>query len=319
LLDVFLFLLGIFFLFQSTKWFLYATQLITNYFNCSSWLIGLFVVGFGSSIPEIVVSLYSVFTNHSSIIIPNVVGSNIINILLGLGISLFFIKNKKNRIFNPLHYSNIIIFILSILLLIIGIIMNNFHSWYSILILVLGIINIYWIFVKSIPIKKKYNIQKKIPFFSLYYSIVLLIMSLIILIFSSHFIINSIFNLSKIMGIKSEALIMTTASLGTSLPEISISIFSARKGNIELIFSNILGSNITNFFLCIGLPSIFYTLTSNHNNDYFEIIWLFISGISYLLTYILTLYKKFFLNRIIGIFLFLGFICFSIQCFSLIT
>ena len=251
-------LISIAVLVKSANYFTDSAEKIGLYFGIPSFIIGITIVSVGTSLPELFTSIEAVMNNNSQIVIGDVVGSNIANILLVLGLS--FVISKNLQLTYDITKVDIPMLAASAFFLFICSINMQFTFLDGILsILALFIYILYALlsekneFIKLKDKKTYTKISIKVP--------LMLIISAVAIDFSSKYAVLSIINISKLLNIGTEIIAASVVAIGTSLPELSVSISAARKGNIEISVGNIVGSNIFNTFGVMGIASLFGTLT----------------------------------------------------------
>lgn len=233
---------------------------IASALGISSLVIGLTVVAFGTSSPELAISLQSVFNNQPDIALGNAVGSNIFNVLFILGIASIitplFVAQQLIKIDVP-----IMIFI-SFLLLIFGLngVIGNFEG----AVLSAGLIG-YIIFLIRLSRKEKkeiedeykkefeYKDQKKAKYWVV--NIGLVAAGLIMLVAGSNLLLDAAVSIARILGLSELVIGLTIIAAGTSLPEIFTSVIASVRGERDIAVGNIVGSNIFNILGIIGITS----------------------------------------------------------------
>lgn len=232
--------------------------------NIPAMVIGLTIVGFGTSAPELVVNLFASFEKNSDIALGNIVGSNIFNILGILGISAIFyplaIKKNTTWIEIPLCLLSAIVIILlandklidktnySVISRIDGFILLLFF-------LIFITYNI--ILLKSEHFNDEILVKDK----PVYKSVFLIITGLILLIAGGRIIVVSAVEVASAIGLSQRVIALTIISIGTSLPELATSFIAARKKNIDLAVGNIVGSNIFNVFFILGISAVIHPVS----------------------------------------------------------
>lgn len=249
LLDILLFIIAFPIIIYSSDFFTENAVKLARSVGISQFLIGITIVGIGTSLPEIIVTDYAAFSGVSGIVIGNVVGSNITNIALVLGFSFFI----RNTVISDDHMSRESI----IHLLVIGagiiFILTNYSISRLEGVILTGVYILY--ILHSIKSHKKPDESKKHDDFNLkiiFYTLAGLVGVLI----SSKLLVDSAANLADKLGISSAVIGLTIIALGTSLPELAVSISAARHGFTMLILGNVFGSNITNIALATGTASM---------------------------------------------------------------
>jgi cation:H+ antiporter len=269
LLDILLFIIAFPIIVYSSDFFTENAVKLARSLGVSQFLIGITIVGIGTSLPEIVVSDYASFSGISGIVIGNVVGSNITNISLVLGLS-FFIRNTAISDDHIFKDSIIHLFVISFSILLI--LTNNSISRLEGVILT-GVYILY--IIHSIKFHKKPNEPKNNNDFNLkiiFYTLAGLVGVLI----GSKLLVDSAVVLADQLGISSAVIGLTIIALGTSLPELAVSISAARRGFTMLILGNVIGSNITNIGLAMGTASMIKEVV-------FEDAFLFKLNLAYML------------------------------------
>lgn len=228
-------------------------------------LIGLTIVAFGTSAPELAVSISSRINGADDLVLGNVIGSSILNILLILGVACVIkpITMKSNTIKKelPLHL------LLSMLLVIVildvtldGTIVNQITRSDALAIIIFFSIFIYYL----ISVAKSNSIfHEKAPY-KIPKSMLYVLVGLGALIYGSNLVVESSTYIAKAFGISDRIIALTVIALGTSLPELVTSITSSIKGEQDLLLGNLIGSNIFNICLVLGLPvAIFGTIEAS--------------------------------------------------------
>lgn len=238
---------------------------IAKRFHVSDFVIGAVIVGIGTSVPELVVSFFGALKGNADVAIGNVVGSNIFNVLgiLGLTALLFPIAiDKKNMTFEiPLCIG------VSILLTLLA--LNFFNGTPATISRIDGLILIllffgymYYSFVRDKKNAQQAPVEANEPILSLWKSILKVVGGLALLIVSCDFFVDSAVSVAKSWGVSDAIISLTLVACGTSLPELAASVVAACKKNTQLALGNIVGSNIFNILLILGLSSQVMPLVS---------------------------------------------------------
>ncbi|UER67362.1 calcium/sodium antiporter [Borrelia sp. BU AG58] len=256
---------GIFLLYLGGDYLLKSSVSVATYFKVPSLLIGVTVVSFSTSAPELFTSLIASFKGKNEIIVSNIIGSNIINMLLALPLTGVFLSIETE--FKRLRLSFTVLFLLMFLLLLFSFDLNSlaffkmpYHRTSSLVIFILFLFYLFLFYREE----KKYNFVSKdaeevncdygIKFlflntFVLTLSIYFLYLGSKLLVDSSVYIAHNIFNVSeKVIGI-------ILVAFGTSIPEIVVSLFSVARKESEIAIGNIIGSNIFNIGLILASSS----------------------------------------------------------------
>lgn len=238
---------------------------IAKRFHVSDCVIGAVIVGIGTSVPELVVSFFGALKGNADVAIGNVVGSNIFNVLgiLGLTALLFPIAiDKKNMTFEiPLCIG------VSILLTLLA--LNFFNGTPATISRIDGLILIllffgymYYSFVRDKKNAQQAPVEANEPILSLWKSILKVVGGLVLLIVSCDMFVDDAVAIAKSWGVDDAIISLTLVAYGTSLPELAASVVAAFKKNTQLALGNIVGSNIFNILLILGLSSQVMPLVS---------------------------------------------------------
>lgn len=224
-------------------------------------LIGLTIIALGTSIPEMIVSVVAALHNNPNIAIGNVMGSNIVNIGLVLGITALIVPLKIRSTTLRKEFP-----LLFISMLIVGAFMlsGKIGRGEGILLLIGAILVIFWLihegkrkkkFLRKDVLEAEYRkeIEAKVPIKK---AILQVIFGLILLPISSNLIVKSAVHIAHHFNISDLIIGLTIIALGTSLPELATSLACARKKEYDIIIGNVIGSNIFNLLAVIGLPAI---------------------------------------------------------------
>jgi len=254
-MTVYLFLvLGLIILLAGGKYLVDGASGIATRFGLSPGLIGLTVVAFGTSAPELLVSVNAALKGNSEIAIGNVIGSNIANISLVLGVSAVLYPIVIYKSVLKLDYlatllSSVLFFVLAF---------NGIISRVEgIGLFILSVLLNWYFFRKISPTEEKdvseEEIQKRKP---IAISILFLVLGILGLYFGSDMFVDNAVEISKIFGVSEMIVGITFIAIGTSLPEMVTSIIAAIKKETDIAIGNILGSNIMNVLAIIGITSI---------------------------------------------------------------
>lgn len=222
---------------------------IATKFNLSKIFIGSTIVALGTSLPEIVVSIISNINGNSNIAIGNIVGSNITNLTLVIGVLLLF---KVIRINNDSKIKFHLSFLMFITVLFYFLLRTGSISIYFGLILIfsyLVYIIVSFLYFDDSDIENIGELNSQYPLLKV-------ILSSAVIYFGSNLFIDGAIGISLKLGVSDLIVGMTVVALGTSAPEIIVSVNSILKKQIDISIGNIIGSNIANIVFAIGLSSI---------------------------------------------------------------
>jgi len=269
-------------------------------------VIGVTVIAFGTSAPELLVSVQAALSGSPEIAFGNVIGSNISNIGLVLAFTAILIPIPVHQ--NALRLDWPVMMIASILLYIFT--FNNVLGFYEGLTLFALLIGyLYYTVSKS---KKEVNSEQESKDekaqYSLSISIVFVVVASIGLALGANFLVDSAVNIATDWGVSKRVISITIVAFGTSVPELTASIIAALKKQTDISIGNIIGSNIFNIMAVLGITSMIQEIHIDHVAFAFDIIWMmFVSILLYLFIYP---FKTVFLNRVEGVLLFISYLIF---------
>lgn len=260
MIDLLLLLLGFIPLIYGANILVDGASSLAKKMNVPNIVIGLTVVAFGTSAPEMIVNVFASVSGDSAIVLGNVMGSNIFNVLGILGISALIyplaVRKTTTWIEVPLSLlSAIIVLVLandifidranvSVLSRIDGLVMLAFFIIFLAYNIVLSRSG--KIVDEAIAVKSYFVGQ----------SVMLIIAGLLLLVLGGKIIVTFATDLAQSFGISERIIAITIVSIGTSLPELATSVIAARKKNVDIAIGNIVGSNIFNVFFILGLSAV---------------------------------------------------------------
>ena len=251
---IIVFILSLSVLIKASGYFIDAAEIIGIKLKIPKFVIGATIVALGTSMPELISSIVAVFQGASEIVAGNVIGSNITNILLILGVSGLLIKEM--RIKRKVVKFDLPILIISAILLVVTIIDGNVAlSDAFIFLLFLVFYNVYIFNVKDDELNNDNDESQTISFS--FKTIAILIVSIVFIFLGAKYTVDSVIKIAEILKIGKEIIAITAIALGTSLPELIVSLSAIKKNNPELVMGNILGSNIFNTLAIMGIPALF--------------------------------------------------------------
>ena len=257
ILNAFLLVLGFIILIKGADLFVDGASNMAANFKVPKMLIGLTIVAFGTSAPELAVGIKSIISGNGDIVLGNVIGSNILNILLIIGISAIFhsLTVKDNTVKKELPITMLITTLFAVLMsdhIFDKTIKNSFTRSDGIILLLFFSIFIYYLFSIS---RKKNKAEEEKQSMTLLKSIIFTLIGLAGIVFGSNFVVDSASFLAKSVGVTERLISLTIIAFGTSLPELVTSITATRKGEYDIAIGNVVGSNIFNIGLVIGIPT----------------------------------------------------------------
>ncbi|MBE6230737.1 MAG: calcium/sodium antiporter [Bacteroidales bacterium] len=262
--QIALLLLGLILILLGANALVDGSSSIAKKSGLSEFLIGLTIVGIGTSTPEMVVSFMSSFQGNADMSIGNIVGSNIFNTLMILGvtalISPLVITKGNLRKDIPLNiFVTILLIILGMNFSIFGIGQNKLNRIDGIILLTIFVLYMWHSFRHDTPTSEEDS--DNIKEYSIARSILMIAAGLCGLIIGGRLFVNSSTDLAHSFGISDKFIAITVMAAGTSMPELATCVVAAFKGRGQLALGNILGSNISNILLILGGASLINPLS----------------------------------------------------------
>ena len=275
-LQILLLIIGFGLLIKGADWLVSGASSVAANFKVSKLLIGLTIVAFGTGAPELAVSFSSLITNNGDILLGNVIGSNIVNILLlvGVGAVIKPIRVKKDTVSKELPLLLLISTALIVLFLdssFTGAIVNVFSRSDAVICLLFFAIFLYYLISLARKNKKEAKVVEK-PKYGLAKSLILVTAGLIGIVAGSQLVVNSSSFIASAIGISNRIISLTIVAIGTSLPELVTTITAAKRKESDLIIGNIIGSNIFNICIVLALPIAFSGSITPENFEILDLV-----------------------------------------------
>ena len=311
ILDILLITLGFILLIKGADWLVNGASALAKKHNISDLVIGLTIVAFGTSAPEMVVNVIASFDKHSDIVFGNIIGSNNFNLFVILGVvSLIFpITVKSSMVRKEIPISFVVAFILMLLSnAILGQKENVLSKWDAALLFGLFLVFLFFTFRQpnTDEVPELTTDIKPMSGFKIWGFIVV---GLSLLIIGGRLVVNSAIAIAQDFGISEKIIALTIVAAGTSLPELVTSVVAASKRNSDIAIGNVIGSNIFNILLILSVSGLISPITFNPN---FNAELLLLIGGTLLLTIFMFTSKKMKIDRWEGAVLLAIFIAYTI-------
>ncbi len=300
IVDILLLIVGFVILIKASDIFVDGASALATRFKIPKLIIGLTIVAFGTSAPEFAVSMQSFANDSADMLLGNVIGSNIINILLIVGVCSLIvpIKVKDNTVKKEIPICLLLTALLSVLFFDItlsGANVNMISRSDGIAIILFFAVFIYYLF--SMLRKKPEETSEEEIKISLLKSIIYIVLGIVAIVISSDLVVNSAINISRSIGISERIISLTVIAFGTSLPELVTSVTAARKKELDILIGNVIGSNIFNICIVLGIPvAIFGNLVP----ETFQLLDFVVVIIATILLYLFSR-RGYLINRMEGI------------------
>lgn len=280
LLQIILLIVGFVILIKGADIFVDGASNLARNFKISKMLIGLTIVAFGTSAPEFAVSIKSMLAGSGEIVLGNVVGSNILNILLILGCASLVhdLKVKNSTVKKELPITLLLTSLLVVLMSdsILSNQTNLLDRGDGITILLFFLVFIYYLI--SMARNKTDEVEDNEEIYKLPKSIIFTIGGIIAIILGSNFVVNSATYIASEIGISERVIGLTIIALGTSLPELVTSVIATKKGEYDIAIGNVVGSNIFNIGVVLGIPIALFGGIEIGTFNMIDLCFLFISA-----------------------------------------
>lgn len=308
----------------AANWLVDGASALARKLGISDIVIGLTIVAFGTSAPELTVNIFSAIKGNTDIAIGNILGSNIINIFLILGISaiIFPLKVQSNTKWKEIPFSLLAALVLAILVnsgLINGVFGAEGLSRSGGLIL-LAFFAVFMVYTFSIARNNKPEVsvnetvvqglskEKMIPVWK---SLLLVFIGLAGLFLGGKFMVEGAVHLAEMIGLSQKVIGVTIVAIGTSLPELATSVVAALKKKADIAIGNVVGSNIFNVFFILGTTAVIRPLPFAPGMNFDVFVMMLASFILFLSTVVVGTNK---ITRSEGIVFVILYISYLIYC-----
>ena len=255
IIQILLLVVGFVLLVKGADWFVEGAASIADKFGIPQIVIGLTIVAMGTSAPEAAVSISAALKGSAEITIGNVVGSNILNVLIILGLTAVICKVSVQK--TTIFYEIPMVIGVTVLMVVLGL-LNNVIGRLEGLIL-LGCMVVYLLYLLRLAKRgASYDetLDEVAERSSMGRLIMLVIVGVAAIVWGSDIAVNAATAIARIFGMSERFIGLTIVALGTSLPELVTSVTAAMKGNSDIAVGNIVGSNLFNIMFVVGLTAV---------------------------------------------------------------
>lgn len=309
-MSILFLIIGLVLLVKGADYFVEGSSSIAKRFNIPSMVIGLTLVAFGTSAPELAVSVSGSLNQANGIVFGNVVGSNIVNILFILGISAFItpISMKSKTIFKEMPFA-ILTTIALMLMVMDGLIngdpisvISRSEGW-----ILLLFFAIYLYSMVEISIMGKEDSEEEILVLPIPKSIIFTIGGLVAIVFGADLVVNGASEIAALFGLSETLIGLTIVAIGTSLPELITSVVAAKKGENDIAVGNIVGSCIFNVLFVMGVSGVIYPV--DIAIEYYADLWILLAA---MLVVVPMMYTSKRISRWEGVLMMLGYVAYTV-------
>jgi cation:H+ antiporter len=275
--NILYFISGIVLLWVSGKYLIRGGVALGQVFRLSPLVIGITVISIGTSAPELLVSIKAAVTGHPDIAVGNVVGSNIANIGLVLGLTVLFMPiliDVKKMMWDSLAMVGVTAGFIAI---------SCTHDRLSrpegLIMLVLIVGYVLWLLFKAPKEMESLTEEESRQRWSWWVALTVVIISSFGLALAADYVVLGASGLALSMGVSERVISLSMVALGTSLPELTASLAAVLKKEADMSVGNILGSNVFNLFGIMGVTALIHPVTVNKEILSFDVVFLFIMAL----------------------------------------
>jgi len=250
---------GFLFLVKGADWFVEGAAGIANKLGIPQLIIGLTIVAMGTSMPEAAVSITAALHQNAGISVGNVVGSNILNILIILGITAVITNVTIQK--STLLYEIPFMIVVTVILLIFGMTGSKISFIEGVFFWILFLLYLGYLFLMA---KKGTCPEEKTKDIPVWKCIILILIGGVLVVKGSDFAVSSASEIARCFGMSERFIGLTIVALGTSLPELVTSVTAAKRGNAGIAIGNIVGSNIFNILFVLGTSALICPVPFEH-------------------------------------------------------
>lgn len=254
-------LLGLICIFVSADYFVSGSSLLARRFGIPKLIIGLTIVAIGTSAPELAVNVFAAIRNETDLVLGNVLGSNIANVLLIFAVANLFVKKVSISKDSLTQISVSVIAALAVSALAWFGLSGGIAKLEGLALIFAGLV--YWMYLYRITVQDKERLviediaEQKLDRFSSNLVVALItLFCLVVLLFGSHLVTGQAVIIAHALGISELVIAATVIAIGTSLPELVTSIQAVRRRQYDLMIGNVVGSNVVNSLFVLGLSSV---------------------------------------------------------------
>lgn len=224
---------------------------IADKFGIPQLVIGLTIVAMGTSAPEAAVSITAALKENADITIGNIVGSNILNILIILGVTSVIVAVSVQK--STVRYEIPFMLVITVMLAIFGYTSGHITFWEGIIFWIAFTIYLAYLFIMAMNNKEEVEETKKRPVWML---LLFVVIGIVLVVWGSDVTVDAATRIARAAGLSQRFIGLTIVALGTSLPELVTSVSAARKGKADIAIGNIVGSNIFNILFVVGTTAL---------------------------------------------------------------
>ena len=251
LIAMILLIVGFAMLIKGADWFVDGAAGIASRFGIPQLVIGLTIVAMGTSAPEAAVSITAARAGNAGITIGNVIGSNILNVLLILGVTAAITTVAVQR--STVKWEMPFMHVITIVLAVLGFTGSEIVLWEGIVLWALFLIYLGYLFRMA---QKGTNEEEEGEMLPLWKQLLMLVVGILAIVFGSDLTVDNASIIAEALGMDDRLIGLTIVAFGTSLPELVTSVMAAKKGKADIAIGNIVGSNVFNILFVVGTTAL---------------------------------------------------------------
>ena len=280
---ILLLLIGFILLIKSSDIFVDAVSSIATNFRMSKMMIALTVAAFGTCTPELAISFNSMLSGNGDIALANVLGSNVVNILLVIGVAALTrpikVKNDVVKKEMPILLMVTSMFVIAIISHYIGVArISEFILTRQDGIMFLLFFAMFMFYIVSVVKAKQGILENDKAKYNMKKSIIYTIICSILIVIASDLVVDNAKELASMLKVSTKLITMTVVVIGTSLPEMTMTVIAAKKGEFDIALGNIIGTNIFNIGIVLGLPLLIFGGFSTLNFNLIDVLFVHIAA-----------------------------------------
>lgn len=283
-MNILILILGFLLLIKGADFFVDGSSSIAKKFKIPPMVIGLTLVAFGTSAPELAVSIDAALALSNGLVFGNVIGSNIANTLLILGLSAAItpISISKKTIFKEMPF--LIVSTIAMVVMAMDKLIDNSRNLLSRVdgMILLLLFVIYFFSMIEMIVNNKEKDSEEVESMPLLKSSVLTVFGLIAIVMGADLTVTSAVSIAALFGLSETLIGLTVVAVGTSLPELITSVVAAKKGENDIAIGNIIGSNVFNILLVLGVSASINPIIISSRN-YIDLVILIIATVTTML------------------------------------
>jgi len=297
LIGIIYLFLGILILYFTGNWLVSGSTSLAKHLNVQPFIIALTLVAFGTSAPELAISVNSALKGYSGITIGNIVGSNIANVLFAIPLA-FLIKIPKSSDVKKIDCLYLVLATVFFIFVFLKVQFFSFHS--GVLMILMLLTYLAYVIFEAVKGKRAISTEDITTSFSLKKSMFFLFIGLIGVVVGADILVKGATMTASLFGISQTIIGLTIVAIGTSIPEVVTSMIAAYRGQTGFILGAILGSNFFNLLAVTGVASIITRISAENTLNNIDIIYLILSTIIFTL---IAFYTKFLNKKLVSLIL----------------